>query len=316
MKIGFSTFKFSKKLYLNDEVHPEGKAVLITGCDSGFGHLAAKRFDAEGFRIFACCLFPSGEGALELQKTCSKKLKVLELNVTSDDSVKKVLKSVEESLGNDVLWALVNNAGMTSGFTVELSPMQAFQDCLEVNAIGPIRVTKAFLPLLRKSRGRVVNVTSLTGRQSFPFMSPYIISKHASAAFNDCLRTEMDMWGIRVISVEPDCFKTYLLSEERVDEEFETLMATLDDNLKSEYGQVYLQKFKAIKRQTYAAASPKIDLVVDSIHSAVTDEFPEITYSPRGSRFLMVVHYVFQKLCYSLQDMIVRTLMYVLGLRK
>ncbi|KFM78606.1 Estradiol 17-beta-dehydrogenase 2, partial [Stegodyphus mimosarum] len=78
------TYHFTKKRYLGDKVEPENKAILITGCDSGFGNLLAKRLDSRGFYVFASCLFPYGPGAEDLRKSCSKRLQVLELDVTKD----------------------------------------------------------------------------------------------------------------------------------------------------------------------------------------------------------------------------------------
>ncbi|PRD23725.1 UNVERIFIED_CONTAM: Hsd17b2 [Trichonephila clavipes] len=71
----------------------------ISGCDSGFGHFLAKRLDSKGFHVFATCLFPDGEGAMELKKSCSQRLRVLHLDVTKDDSVKEATQFVEQNLG-------------------------------------------------------------------------------------------------------------------------------------------------------------------------------------------------------------------------
>ncbi|GFR25903.1 estradiol 17-beta-dehydrogenase 2 [Trichonephila clavata] len=93
------TLQFTKIKFLAEEVKPENKAVLITGCDSGFGHFLAKRLDSKGFHVFATCFFPDGEGATELQKSCSQRLRVLHLDVTKDDSVKEATEFVKQNLG-------------------------------------------------------------------------------------------------------------------------------------------------------------------------------------------------------------------------
>ncbi|GFY56990.1 estradiol 17-beta-dehydrogenase 2 [Trichonephila inaurata madagascariensis] len=161
------TLQFTKRKYLAEEVKPENKAVLITGCDSGFGHFLAKRLDSKGFHVFATCLFPAGEGAMELKKSCSQRLRVLHLDVTKDDSVKEAADFVEQNLGTCEFWALVNNAGTIKGFSLELSDMDDIKYTLDVNTLGPIRMIKEFLPLLKKSKGRIVNVTSLGGKYNF-----------------------------------------------------------------------------------------------------------------------------------------------------
>ncbi|GIY76618.1 hypothetical protein CEXT_282921 [Caerostris extrusa] len=153
-------------------VKPEGKAVFITGCDSGFGNATARKLDAKGFHVFAACLFPLGPGAAQLNQETSERLKIVGLDVTSEESVLKALEFVKNNLGHCIIWAIINNAGVYKGLSVEFSTLQEFRDCVEVNAFGPIRVTKAFLPLIRKSKGRVVNVTSMGGRVAAPNMTP------------------------------------------------------------------------------------------------------------------------------------------------
>ncbi|KAG8184947.1 hypothetical protein JTE90_011079 [Oedothorax gibbosus] len=311
------TFRFAKQRYLDDKVHPNKKAVLVTGCDSGFGHGVAKRLDSEGFRVFACCLFPDGEGAKELRKNCSKKLEVVELDVTKDESVKKAVEHVKQNLGKDVLWALINNAGMTTGFTVDLSPIKAFQDCLEVNSIAPVRVTKAFLPFLKKSKGRVVNLTSIAGRQIFPFVTAYNMSKYAAAAFTDCLRVELEVWGIKVISIEPDFFKTNLIEEQKTCDDFEKTIASADEEVKADYGEDYFSKIKdSLIKYIYFITSSRIDLVVDAIDSAVTDEYPSHNYRPSGYTLSKIFFYFSKHFCCPVNSLMFKSLAYVMGYPK
>ncbi|GFT61038.1 estradiol 17-beta-dehydrogenase 2 [Nephila pilipes] len=91
-------FSFTKKWFLSDKIQPNGKAVLITGCDTGFGNSLAKRLDSKGFHVFASCLNPNGPGAEDLRKSCSDRLKVLELDVTEDESVKQAVHFVKYNL--------------------------------------------------------------------------------------------------------------------------------------------------------------------------------------------------------------------------
>ncbi|GFT65930.1 estradiol 17-beta-dehydrogenase 2 [Nephila pilipes] len=201
------TFQFTKAKFLNERIESENKAVLITGCDSGFGHSLAKRLDSKGFHVFATCLFPSSEGATELKKSCSQRLHVLHVDVTKDDSVKEAVDYVKQNLGSSEFWAVVNNAGIIKGFSVELAHINDFKSCLEVNTLGPIRVVKAVMPLLKQSKGRIVNITSLGGVVAFPYFTPYTTSKYAAVGFTEALRQEVDIWGIKVISLEPEIFK-------------------------------------------------------------------------------------------------------------
>ncbi|CAL1297458.1 unnamed protein product [Larinioides sclopetarius] len=94
------TFRFTKRWCLQDEIDIKKKAVLITGCDSGFGYLLAQRLDKKGFKVFASCLFPCGAGASELKTSLSENSKVFGLDVTKQESVQQALKYVKENLGS------------------------------------------------------------------------------------------------------------------------------------------------------------------------------------------------------------------------
>ncbi|NWX86811.1 BDH protein, partial [Nothoprocta ornata] len=104
------------------------------------------------------------------------------------------------------LWGLVNNAGISTFGEVEFTSLDKYKEVAEINLWGTVRVTKAFLPLIRRAKGRVVNVASMLGRMASPSRSCYCISKFGVEAFSDCLRQEMYRWGVRVILIEPSNF--------------------------------------------------------------------------------------------------------------
>ncbi|GBM24934.1 Estradiol 17-beta-dehydrogenase 2 [Araneus ventricosus] len=136
----------------------------IAGCARGIGNALAKHLDKKGFHVFASCRDPKSPGAEDLRKSCSSRLQVFQLDATNDESVQKAVQFVKDNLRTCGLWAIINNAGIQRGFILELSSIQDFKDSLEVNALGPARVTKAFLPLLREFRGRVINMGSVVGQ--------------------------------------------------------------------------------------------------------------------------------------------------------
>ncbi|XP_034040873.1 corticosteroid 11-beta-dehydrogenase isozyme 2 isoform X2 [Thalassophryne amazonica] len=144
-----------------------GKAVFITGCDSGFGKAAAMRLDALGFEVFATVLNLSGEGAKELQRTCSPRLTLIQVDITQPQQVQQALLVTKNKLGPNGLWGLVNNAGVCVNFgDAELSLMSNYRGCMEVNFFGTLNVTQSFLPLLRQSKGRLVTISSPAGQSS------------------------------------------------------------------------------------------------------------------------------------------------------
>lgn len=155
-------------------------------------------------------------------------LLVVPLDVTSEESVAAAKAIVEEKLASSLngsssgskkgkasnsglgLWSVVNNAGVLSLLEIELGDMTPFTRQMEINCFGLVRVTKAFLPVLRRNRlnrGRVVNVASLAGRFTMPGFVAYCMSKGAVITFSDGLRREAAKWGIEVVFVEPHLYK-------------------------------------------------------------------------------------------------------------
>ena len=112
------------------------------------------------------------------------------------------------SVGDAGLAGLVNNAGIVVAGPLEILPLDQLRLQLEVNVVGQIAVTQAFLPLLRKARGRIVNMSSLNGRIASPYLAPYAASKHALEAVNNAMRLELRGWGIRVLVIEPGATTT------------------------------------------------------------------------------------------------------------
>ncbi|XP_065300744.2 D-beta-hydroxybutyrate dehydrogenase, mitochondrial-like [Dermacentor albipictus] len=194
---------------LRRSVDTAGKAVLVTGCDTGFGHHAAKRFADVGFTVFAGCLNAASDGAQDLAKRAN--VRVLQLDITKDEQVEKALEAVRTELGSNVLWAVLANAGIPAVGPVEWNSMERIKQVFEVNVFGHVRVAKAFLPLLKKSKGRLVFVTSGLCRATIPGMTVYCMSKHAMLSLVDGLRRECEDDGVDVAAVEPTAYRTNML---------------------------------------------------------------------------------------------------------
>ncbi|GBL86574.1 D-beta-hydroxybutyrate dehydrogenase, mitochondrial [Araneus ventricosus] len=312
----YLTFQFTKKRFLNDKVDAKDKAVFITGCDTGFGHLLAKRLDSKGFQVLAGCLLPDSKGAAELRRWCSQRLRVIPLDVSQDDSVNKALELAKDYMRRDgtTMWCVVNNAGVYRGISTELSRMEDFKYSMEVNAFGMVRVTRVFLPLLKKTRGRVVNVTSLVGRIAVRELTPYCLSKHAAVALNDCLRQEMKVWGVSVVSLEPELFQTQLTNNEALEEQIAATLSELPSSIEEDYGKPYFEDLRKSKAKFINYASPKVKVVVNDLESAVTLKYPDYHYKPRRSlfmRFLMfcfeVIPSYFRDICVQIVEILLRS---------
>uniref|UniRef100_A0A8C3LU30 Retinol dehydrogenase 5 n=1 Tax=Chrysolophus pictus TaxID=9089 RepID=A0A8C3LU30_CHRPC len=141
------------------------KHVFITGCDSGFGNLLARRLAQRGFRVLAACLTP--QGADGLQRGCAGHLRTTLLDVTRSDSIRRAAEWVREEVGEKGLFGLVNNAGVANPIgPTEWMRIEDYQQVMAVNTFGAIEVTLQLLPLLKRARGRVVNTSSVLGRLS------------------------------------------------------------------------------------------------------------------------------------------------------
>jgi NAD(P)-dependent dehydrogenase (short-subunit alcohol dehydrogenase family) len=181
------------------------RSVLITGTSTGIGAACALHLDRLGWRVFAGVR--REEDGLRLRESASSRLEWLLLDVTSAPQIAAATAQVAATTGG-VLHGLVNNAGTAIGGPLEYLPIQDLRRQLEVNVVGLMAVTQAFLPLLRRGRGRIVNVGSVAGRVTTPMLGPYCASKHAVVALSDALRMELRPAGIAVVLVEPGPVRT------------------------------------------------------------------------------------------------------------
>ena len=175
-------------------------AVVITGASTGIGAACAVELAGRGFCVFAGVRRPcDGERLKERSPT----IRPLLLDVTDAGQIATAAETVSRAVGDAGLAGLVNNAGIVVAGPLEILPLARLRLQLEVNVIGQIAVTQAFLPLLRKARGHIVNMGSFNGRIAAPYLAPYAASKHALEALSDALRLELRAWGIRVSLIEP-----------------------------------------------------------------------------------------------------------------
>ncbi|XP_041364987.1 D-beta-hydroxybutyrate dehydrogenase, mitochondrial-like [Gigantopelta aegis] len=286
--IGLWVVYYSYKKLTTKAVEALGKTVLITGCDSGFGHALAKRLDAVGFTVFAGCLSKESDGATLLQNT-SDRIHTLELDITKDESIRECLETVQEHCGSKGLWALVNNAAINYIGDVEFSSMDAYRRVGEVNLYGTINMTKQFIPLVRTAKGRIVIVTSAQGRLAVPSNSTYAITKYGLECFSDILRLELQGFGVKVVVVEPGNFggSTGMLSPlalSRMEEEFSNMWKHAHDDVRTSYGKDYLDSQYKSVIQAAATAGPNIVPVIDAMEDAVSSVSPSIRYLVDGDK--------------------------------
>ena len=178
------------------------KAVLITGCSSGIGRATAELLAQRGWNVYATARRVESIADLE-----GKGCKVLALDVCDEASMQAAVASVEQAEG--AVGALVNNAGYSQSGAVEEVPMELVRRQFETNVFGLLRMCQLVLPGMRRQRwGRIVNISSMGGRMTFPGGGAYHGSKHAVEAISDALRFEVRSFGVDVVVVEPGLIKT------------------------------------------------------------------------------------------------------------
>ncbi|NXC50097.1 DHRS9 reductase, partial [Penelope pileata] len=254
-----------------------GKYIFITGCDTGFGNMAAKTFDKKGFRVIASCLTETG--AKELKAVTSDQLQTVLLDVRDSDSVKKVAAWIKAEVQPEGLWGLINNAGVGGpSAPTDWLDIEHFRDPIEVNLIGLINVTINMLPLIKQAKGRIVNISSVGGRIAFT-SGGYCLSKFGVEGFNDSLRRDMKAFGVKVSCIEPGLFKTPLFNPAKILKEKEVIWNQLPLDIKKQYGEEYLQKDAAKKEKlTKMCLNTDISLTVECMEHALTSLHPCARY--------------------------------------
>ena len=248
------------------------RAVVITGASTGIGAACALHLDRLGFTVFAGVR--KQEDGVALQRSSSDRLIPIPLDVTEQASIEEARALVSDRMGTNGLYGLVNNAGIAVVGPLEAVPIPDLRRQLEVNVIGQMAVTQAFLPLIRKARGRIVNMGSIAGRSTMPLMGPYSASKFALEAMTDALRLEVQQWGIHVSIVEPGAITTPIWEKTTSDANHRE--ASLPGELRTLYEPVVA----GVRRVVEEAAKRAIpaDVVAKVVEEALTAPSPKTRY--------------------------------------
>lgn len=182
------------------------RSVLITGASTGIGRATALRLDAAGWRVFAGVRKETDADAL--RAAASDQLTPIVLDVTDARQIAAAAAQLGLGLGEAGLDGLVNNAGIALPGPLETMPIEDFRRQLEVSLTGQVAVTQAFLPQIRRARGRVIFISSIGGRIAFPLTGAYHAAKFGLEAAGDVFRQELRSWGIGVSIVEPGSIDT------------------------------------------------------------------------------------------------------------
>jgi NAD(P)-dependent dehydrogenase (short-subunit alcohol dehydrogenase family) len=246
--------------------------ILITGCSTGFGFDAARHFAKKGQRVYATMRDTGGKNQLsaealtEFADNEGLSLMVLQMDVTSDDSVNAAVAKIPNV---DVL---INNAGVGFGGPVESFTSEQILGQLDVNIVGTIRVARAVLPGMRaRNSGLIIQVSSTAGRAAFPGFGVYHASKWGLEGISEALRYELGPLGVDVVVVEPGPFSTSF---------FENLVGGLDEDRAAAYGHVagFGEGFRKMVMSAFEDGDAPTDPMI------VVEAFDKLIETPNGKR--------------------------------
>jgi NAD(P)-dependent dehydrogenase (short-subunit alcohol dehydrogenase family) len=250
----------------------EKGSVFITGASTGIGETCALHLDKLGFRVFAG-IRKAVDGAA-LRSRASERLVPVRLDISDEAEISQAARDIVETLGSEGLAGLINNAGIVVGGMLEFIPLDSLRMQLEINVVGQIAVTQAFLPSLRKARGRIVNISSVSGLISSPFTGAYSASKFALEALTDSLRMELQPWNIHVSLVEPGFVQTPIISKSFA--AAQEMRAELPAEAVQLYGPAFSAVEDATRRESAKAVPP--DVVAKAVEHALTARRPRTRY--------------------------------------
>ncbi|XP_053550842.1 17-beta-hydroxysteroid dehydrogenase type 2 [Bombina bombina] len=260
----------------------EGKSVLITGCDSGLGHALAKHLDELGVLVFAGVLDKKGPGAEALKRICSPRLSLIQLDVTNVEEIKKAYTNVKSRVQDAGLWGIVHNAGVLGYVTDgELLPINVYRQCMEVNFFGAVQITKMFISLVRKAKGRLISISSMAGHTPIPGFAAYGASKAALSMFSAVMRQDLFKWGVKVSTIHPSGFKTNIFgSQEHWRSQDQNILDNVMPDVKEDYGSDYLSSIQDLHHKMFDISSADLSPVLEDVCHALLAENPHATYTP------------------------------------
>ncbi len=249
------------------------RSVLVTGTSSGIGRATALHLARQDFLVFAACR-RAEDGADLAQAAGSDHLVPLIMDIADAGAIARGRQAVEEATHGAGLDGLVNNAGVGLTAPMEVVDLDRLRRIFEVNLFGQVAVIQAFLPLLRRRSGRIVNVGSVGAKITIPFGGPLCASKAAFESISDALRMELHPFGIRVCVVQPGSIRTPAV---------EKTLGNADKEVESwppEQGRRYGALFRAFTQRASErernGSAPEV--VALAIHQALTDGKPRIRY--------------------------------------
>jgi NAD(P)-dependent dehydrogenase (short-subunit alcohol dehydrogenase family) len=273
---------------VNNNRSEEEKVAVVTGCSSGIGFETSLLLARKGLYTYATMRnLNKSQKINDIVKKENLPLKVLQLNVTDDKSVKDAIRQItDESSRIDVL---VNNAGYGVMGAVEDLSLDEFKSQFETNFFGVIRVTKEVIPIMRNqgNGGNIINVSSVGGKIGLPLNSAYISSKFALEGLSESMRYELEQFGIDVILIEPGVVKTNFFENADVVVNNNNT-STTNNNKTSPYSKLTQKLFEGFEPMLNSSSSSVSSDVVEVIYQAIESNNQEVRY-PVGKDAVSII---------------------------
>lgn len=246
------------------------KSVVITGASSGIGRSCVSQMNRAGWQVFATVRKAADRDKLRAEAGVIPVM----MDVEDDSSIKTAVEEIESELQGQGMDGLVNCAGIGMVRPLEYATLKDVRQIFEINVFGQIAITQSLCGLLRKNRGRVVNITSVGVNIAIPFGGLLNASKSAFGMLSDTIRLELHPFGIRVCAVEPGAIATPAVDKTLGN--IEQVIESLPPDGQVQYGPM----LRTFARQAYAremsGSSP--DVVAKAVHHALTSNRPRIRY--------------------------------------
>ena len=262
---------------------PDSRAVVVTGTSSGIGRACALLLTRNGFTVFAGVRKPADGDSL--RNEAGDRLVPLQIDVTDHEGVREAARITASTLRErgQSLYALVNNAGIGVSAPLEFQPLEDIRRSYEVNVLGQIAVTQAFLPLLRETRGRIVNICSIGDRIAIPFGATLNGSKSAFAMMSESLRLELRPWGMYVVIIDPGAITTPAVDKTLGDPD--GMLRRMSPDAERLYGKFFRGFIERAGERERHGSPP--DVVAEAVLSALRDAHPHRRYVVgKGARML------------------------------
>lgn len=254
------------------EFSPAPPTALVTGASSGIGFAIVQDLASRGWQVFGSVRSQADAERISVQHPDN--IFPVRMDVTNTEQIEQAMNLINEKTGPHGLQGLINNAGLAVNGPIEFLELVDVRLQMEVNFLGQIAVTQAALPLIRTGRGRIVNMSSISGRIAMPFFAPYAASKFALEAFSDSLRLELSPWGVHVALIEPGAIDTPIW--EKSLQAADRRIENLPPKAHKYYG-LDIHRMRAKTNQTgQSGVSPQ--QVVDAVTHALTSSRPKTRY--------------------------------------